>query len=226
MDSISYGIVNGQGAQSGSVELSGRVFGSTVSAVAVHSVVVWQLSKRRAGTHSALERSAMKGGGKKPFRQKGTGRARAGSSISPLWVGGAVVHGPRPRSYEKALNKKVRLAALTSVLSDAVASKRLIVVDSFEGCTGKARDGAQLLKALGARRGTSTLVVLPSDAETASLSFRNLSGVSVLPVSGLNVYDLVRHKVVVMSKQSLLEVQGEVERRFSGRSQEVSDERR
>lgn len=224
MESISYEILSGKGAPSGSVALSGRVFGSTVSATAVHAAVVWQLSKRRAGTHSALERSAMKGGGKKPFRQKGTGRARAGSSISPLWVGGAVVHGPRPRSYEKALNKKVRLAALTSVLSDSVSSRRLVVVDSFAECTGKARDGSALLKGLGVTAST-ILVVLPSGGEKAALSFRNLRGVSVLTVEGLNVYDLVRHKVVVMSKESLLQVQGEVERRLGCRSQEVSDER-
>ena len=224
MESISYGIVDSAGAHSGTVALSSRVFGSVVSEVAIHATVVWQLSKRRAGTHSALERSAMKGGGKKPFRQKGTGRARAGSSISPLWVGGAVVHGPRPRSYEKSLNKKVRLAALTGVLTDVVSTRRLVVVDSFDCCSGKTKQGAALLKGVGAGS-KSVLVVVSSLEDAANYSFRNLPGVSVLAVEGINVYDVLRHKAVVMSRESVSRLQALIEARVGGWAEEIADER-
>lgn len=220
MDCISYETVDANGLPSGSVELSGRVFGAVLSETAVHSVVVWQLAKRRAGTHSALERSAMKGGGKKPFRQKGTGRARAGSSISPLWTGGAVVHGPRPRSYEKSLNKKVRLAALVSALSEAVINRRLVVLESFESCSGRTKEGAAVLTGLGLR-GKATLVLVPSEAKRVARSFRNLEAVSVLGIEGLNVYDLVRSKAIVISKDSLLGIQAEIERRFNSQRQGV-----
>lgn len=212
MNTVSYNVFDSSGSEVGTVELSSRVFAGVRSPDAVHSTVVWQLSKRRAGTHSALERSAMKGGGKKPFRQKGTGRARAGSSISPLWVGGAVVHGPRPRSYEKGLNKKVRAAALAAVLTDCVASKRLTVLDSLASCRGKTRQGAALLKSL--KLSGSTLVVLSSDELNSALSFRNLKSVTVLPVVGLNVYDIVRSRYVVMSRSAVAEVEAGVEKRL------------
>jgi len=221
MSKVLYQLVDSLGSNIGSVELSGRIFAGPKSQVAVHSTVVWQLSKRRAGTHSALERSAMKGGGKKPFRQKGTGRARAGSSVSPLWVGGAVVHGPRPRSYEKGLNKKVRASALASVLTDLVESKRLTLVDTLESCKGKAREGAVLLKGVGCS-GT-TLVVLAADELKAALSFRNLKGVTVLPVGGLNVYDVVRSKHVLMSRAAVEAVEIGLEKRLNVRSEVVSN---
>lgn len=212
MNTVSYSVVDNTGTEVGVVELSSRVFAGLQSADAVHSTVVWQLSRRRAGTHSALERSAMKGGGKKPFRQKGTGRARAGSSISPLWVGGAVVHGPRPRSYEKGLNKKVRAAALASVLSDCVSTNRLTVVDSLSSCRGKTREGAELLKNLNVKG--STLVVLSPEELNSSLSFRNLKAVTVLPVVGLNVYDIVRNRYLVMSRLAVAAVEAGVEKRL------------
>ena len=217
MTKVLYQLVDSGGSEVGAVELSSRIFAGQKSQVAVHSTVVWQLSKRRAGTHSALERSAMKGGGKKPFRQKGTGRARAGSSISPLWVGGAVVHGPRPRSYEKGLNKKVRASALSSVLTDLVESKRLTLLDTLSSCQGKAREGARLLKSIGCS-GT-TLVVLAQDEISCALSFRNLKGVIVLPVAGINVYDLVRSKCVVMSRAAVQAVESGLEKRLNVRSE-------
>jgi large subunit ribosomal protein L4 len=221
MTKVLYQLVDSGGTEVGAVELSGRVFAGPKSQVAVHSTVVWQLSKRRAGTHSALERSAMKGGGKKPFRQKGTGRARAGSSVSPLWVGGAVVHGPRPRLYEKGLNKKVRAAALSSVLTDLVDSKRLTLVDSLASCQGKARQGALLLKGVGCL-GT-TLIVLTADEAHCALSFRNLKGVTVLTVAGLNVYDVVRSKHVVMSQAAAQAVASGLEKRLGVRSEVLSN---
>jgi large subunit ribosomal protein L4 len=221
MSKVVYQLVDCTGGEAGAVELSSRVFAGPKSEVAVHSTVVWQLSKRRAGTHSALERSAMKGGGKKPFRQKGTGRARAGSSISPLWVGGAVVHGPRPRSYEKGLNKKVRAAALASVLTDLVESKRLTLVDSIGSCKGKTREGALLLRGVGCSG--STLVVLCPEELNCSLSFRNLKGVTVLPVAGLNVFDVLRNKHVVMSKAAVEAVESGLERRLNVRSEVISN---
>ncbi len=223
MDAITYDLVNSGGSVSRSIGLSPRVFGSPKSQVAVHATVVWQLAKRRAGTHSALERSAMKGGGKKPYRQKGTGRARAGSSISPLWVGGAVVHGPRPRSYETSLNKKVRLTALTSALTDVVDGKRLVVLDNLGCCTGKTKEGASLLKSLGATKG-SVLIVLGSQEAKVALSFRNIEGVTVIGSEGVNVYDLVRSRYIVMSEATLKSIEGVVEQRMGARIEEAGNE--
>jgi large subunit ribosomal protein L4 len=223
MDVITYDLVDSGGTHCRSIGLSPRVFASPKSQVAVHATVVWQLAKRRAGTHSALERSAMKGGGKKPYRQKGTGRARAGSSISPLWVGGAVVHGPRPRSYETGLNKKVRLAALASALTDVVDGKRLVVLDTLNCCTGRAKEGASLLRAVGANKGGVLIVLHPQESRVA-LSFRNLEGVTVIGCEGVNVYDLVRSRYIVMSEATLKHIEGVVEQRMGARTEEAGNE--
>jgi large subunit ribosomal protein L4 len=148
----------------------------------------------------------MKGGGKKPFKQKGTGNARAGSIISPLWVGGAVVHGPTPRSYEFRLSKKMRKGALQSALSSKAGNGDFLIVESIAGASGKTRDAVRLLKGLGVH-GSKVLVVVPNeqsaDRDNLMRSMRNIAGVTVVPVAGVNVYDLVNCKNVVCVQEAL-----------------------
>jgi large subunit ribosomal protein L4 len=204
-----------RGKEVGSMPLSSGIFHTTVKHELVHGVVRWQRAKRRAGTHDVLTRSEMKGGGRKPYKQKGTGNARAGSIISPLWVGGAVVHGPTPRSYEFRLSKKVRKAALQSVLSAKASNGNFFVLESVAGSTGKTKDAAATLKGLGVY-GSKVLVVLSNDKTADNENFtkavRNIEGITALPVGGVNVYDLVNCTNVVCTKDAL----AQLEARLSG----------
>jgi large subunit ribosomal protein L4 len=211
METVKYKTLNNLGASSGEIDLNPAFFAAVENPTAIHSVVRWQRGKARAGTHAALERSQMKGGGKKPWKQKGTGRARAGSSVSPLWVGGAVVHGPRPRSYETRLNKKVKFAALVSSISRFFGSETAHVLDTFE-CSGKTKDGANLLKVI-SPTGRKVLVVHSSDEALFARSVRNIKGVKVLHLDGVNVYDIMNNDALVISKPTL----GEFQRRLSER---------
>lgn len=190
------------GGDAGTIDLSPEVFGAPVYAHLVHQVVRWQLAKRRAGTHDVLTRSEMKGGKKKPFKQKGTGRARAGSSVSPLWVGGAVVHGPTPRSYEFKVPKGIRRKALCSALTSKVKAERLIVIDDVTSKDGKTKGMAKLMSSL--KIDGSVLVILPENAgENTIRALGNLERVTSMPVEGINVYDVMKHKYVIVGKDSL-----------------------
>lgn len=206
-------VFDARGKEKGIVELSPAVFQGTVKEELVHGAVRWQRAKRRAGTHDVLTRSEMKGGGKKPFKQKGTGNARAGSIISPLWVGGAVVHGPTPRSYEFRLSKKMRKSALQSALSSKAATGTFLVLEGISGATGKTKDAVAVLKALGVY-GSKVLLVLPNESsperETFMRSVRNVKGVTALPVAGLNVYDLVNSANVVCTQDALTQLEARV----------------
>jgi large subunit ribosomal protein L4 len=204
-DQVSGKGISATGASAGDVALSADIFAVPVRQEMIHQAVRWQRAKARAGTHSTLTRSEMKGGKKKPWKQKGTGRARAGSSVSPLWVGGAVVHGPQPRDYEFRFPRASRLSALKSALSDKARSGDLIVADSFPATSGKTKSAVRFLEASG-RFGQKVLLVTTlteSGAEEISRSMRNLQGVSVVDVAGLNVYDIVNAQCVMVSKQSL-----------------------
>lgn len=195
------------GGEAGTIDLSADVFGAPVYTHLVHQVVRWQRAKKRAGTHDVLSRSEMKGGGKKPWKQKGTGRARAGSIISPLWVGGAVVHGPSPRSYEFKVPKGVRRKALSSALTSKVKTDSLIVVDQIASTDGKTKGMASMLKNLGVSG--SILVVLSDKAFTDKSSektlkaIRNIARVNLVPVNGINVYDIMRAKYVVVASDAV-----------------------
>ncbi len=195
------------GVEAGTVDLSADVFGAPVYAHLVHQVVRWQRAKKRAGTHDVLSRSEMKGGGKKPWKQKGTGRARAGSIISPLWVGGAVVHGPTPRSYEFKVPKAIRRKALCSALTAKVKTDNLIVVDEINSTDGKTKGMASMLKNLGV---SGSVLVILSDktfadkaSEKTVNAIRNISRVNLVPVAGINVYDIMRAKFVVVSSDAV-----------------------
>ncbi|MFN4894184.1 MAG: 50S ribosomal protein L4 [Pseudomonadota bacterium] len=199
-------VIDGSGKEKGSVELAPSVFQAQIKAELVHGTVRWQRAKKRAGTHDVLTRSEMKGGGKKPFKQKGTGNARAGSIISPLWVGGAVVHGPTPRSYEFRLSKKMRKGALQAALSAKAAEGAFVVVESMAQASGKTKDAVAMLKNAGVY-GKKVLVVVPnenSDEKTKfSLGLRNIDRVTVVPVAGVNVYDLVNSTQVVCVQSAM-----------------------
>lgn len=212
-DVVSAKLYDATGKEKGTAALSATVFASGVKAELVHAAVRWQRARRRAGTHDVLTRSEIKGGAKKPFKQKGTGSARAGSTVSPLMVGGAVVHGPTPRKYDFRLSKKMKRGALTSAFAAKASADAVLVVEGMAGVTGKTKDAAALLTKLGVA-GEKLVVIVPNEAtverQKFSLSFRNIPGVTVLPVSGVNVYDVVNSKKVVCVSAALAELEARV----------------
>ncbi len=202
MKAIKYKVVNSQGKEVGEIELNAEVFGAEINASMVHDAVRWQRAKARAGTHSSLTKGMMKGGNRKPWKQKGTGRARSGSNTSPLWVGGAKAHGPQPRDYEYRLSKRAKRQALVSVLSEKVVNKTLIVVDELSISKGKTKEVVAILKNLGVDSKKLT-VVLPTPDAKVWQGAGNLKNVIALPVTGVNVYDLLRHPVLVATKEGV-----------------------
>lgn len=194
-------VVNMQGAPVGEIELSEQVFGIIPNTHVLHSAMVSQLASLRRGTHSTLLRGEVRGGGRKPWRQKGTGRARAGSSRSPLFRGGAVLFGPKPRAYGFNLPKKVRRLALRSALSSKVIDSNLIIVDDLQLAEAKTREMVKFLKALNVE--SKALVVTDSANDIVFRCTRNIEGVKALDVEGLNVLDLLRHDVLVLSKAAV-----------------------
>jgi large subunit ribosomal protein L4 len=184
----------------GTADLSDAVFGVEVKEHLFHLVVRAQLAARRQGTHATKQRAMVAGGGKKPWRQKGTGRARQGSTRAPHWRGGGSVFGPQPRSHAFQLNKKVRRAALKSALSRRTGESALVVLDQFNLPEAKTRHFRSFMKTFGFE---SLLVVLPTADDAVSLAARNIPGVTVLPVEGLNVYDVLRHKNVALAQDAI-----------------------
>lgn len=195
-------VINQKGEIVGAIELDDVVFGSDIRNELVQQVVVWQLAKRRAGTACTKTRREVRGGGKKPWRQKGTGRARAGTSRSPIWVGGGTVFGPKPRSYAFSLPKKMRKAALKSVLSAKLMEKQITVVDQIELETPKTKVFLETLKALGLEN-EKALFITPEKDEALLRSSRNLYKVLVMPTDGLNVYDLLRFDRLVLLQSAV-----------------------
>jgi len=188
----------------GELELSPEVFEVTVRPEVLHLVVRAQLAAKRAGTHSTKTRSEVSGGGHKPWRQKGTGKARAGSSRSPLWRGGAVIHGPRPRDYEFKVNRKVRQLALKMALSAKVGDSSLMLIDKFDLAEAKTKLMAKVAGDLGLKK---ALIVLTESDNKLELSARNLPGIKVIRHDMLNVYDVLLHEQVVMATDAALRVQ-------------------
>jgi large subunit ribosomal protein L4 len=188
----------------GKLELSDSIFGVPVKTHVLHEVVVYQLAKRRAGTAKTKGRSEVRGGGKKPWRQKGTGRARAGTSRSPIWRGGGTIHGPQPRDYEMRVPKKVRRLALKMALSQKVLEESFKVLDLFKLDRIRTKDIVELL---GRFELGKTLVVLPGPDEMIEKSARNIPSVKVLRSEGLNVYDLLNHKSVILSRDCVSRIE-------------------
>ncbi len=194
-----------QGRQEvGTVELDPAVFEVEVQPELLHLVVRAQLAAKRAGTHSVKTRAYVSGGGKKPWRQKGTGRARAGSTRSPLWRGGAIVHGPEPRDYTFKVNRKVRQLALRMALSAKLGDASLVLVDSLAVPEVKTKHMVKVTNDFGLRK---ALIVLPASDNNLELSARNIPGIKVVREDMLNVYDVLRHDHLVMVKDAALKVQ-------------------
>jgi large subunit ribosomal protein L4 len=195
-------VINQKGEKVDSIELEDAIFNADIKEVLVQQVVIWQLARRRAGTAATKTRGQVRGGGKKPWRQKGTGRARAGTNRSPVWTGGGTVFGPHPRSYDFSVPKKVRKAALRSVLSSKLKGEQLTVMDKIELEAPKTKLFVQLVKDLGLE-GKKALFVLPEKDETIGRSSGNLHRILVLPTEGLNVYDLLRFDRVVLLREAV-----------------------
>ena len=189
------------GKETGSVELSDAIFGIEPNMSVVHEVVKNHLANCRQGTQSALTRAEVSGGGRKPWRQKGTGRARQGSTRAPQWTHGGIVFAPKPRSYSYVLNKKVKRLALKSVLSSKVADGELIVVDKIEMNEIKTKTFRQFLEAV--KADGKAVVVTPEVNANVVKSARNLPGVVTAPAKLINVYDLVNAKYLVVDKDAL-----------------------
>jgi large subunit ribosomal protein L4 len=195
------------GTQAGDVELNESVFGIEPNTHVLHQAVVMQQASLRQGTHKVKNRSEVRGGGRKPWRQKGTGRARQGSIRSPQWVGGGTVFGPTPRSYSYKLPKKVRRLALKSALSSKVKEENLVVLDNLALDAPKTKDVVKLLAALSVNE--KALIVTAEKDENVVRSANNLQTVKVLTVNEVNVLDLLMHDKLILTKEAA-EKAGEV----------------
>jgi large subunit ribosomal protein L4 len=194
-------VVNMQGEPVEEIELSEGVFGINPNVHVLHSAVVSHLAAARRGTQSALLRGEVRGGGRKPWRQKGTGRARSGSSRSPVWRGGGVVFAPKPRKYGFKLPKKVRRLALYSALSSKVQEQQLIVLDALNLNEIKTREMVKVLNALNVNK--KAMIVLDTMDEAVLRSARNIEGVKTTDIAGMNVYDILYHDFLVMTKAAV-----------------------
>jgi large subunit ribosomal protein L4 len=192
-------VVTLENKKAGTVEVSSVVFEAQPKPHLFHAEVRRQLSRRRAGTHSSKNRAAVSGGGSKPWRQKGTGRARQGTTRAPQWSGGGVVFGPVPRSYEHKLTKKMRRAALRGAVSQRAREGALRVIEGLDLDEYKTRRIAAILEALGLG-GDSVLLVIDEANPHVETSARNLPRVKVLRAAGLNVYDVLRHSQLVLTR--------------------------
>lgn len=199
-------IVNMKGEQTGTMELADSVFGIEPNTAAMHAVVVNYLANQRQGTQSALTRTEVSGGGKKPYRQKGTGRARQGSTRAPQWRHGGIVFAPKPREYRYELNRKLRKLAMRSALSAKVAEGSLIVVDELSMTEIKTKVMAEILKAVGG--GKKTMIVMPAVDEKVIKSARNIEGVTTALTNTINVYQLLRSDKIVIAKQAVEMIEG------------------
>ena len=198
-------VLNKAGEQVSELTLKDEIFAIEPNTSAMHIAVVNYLANQRQGTQSTLTRAEVSGGGKKPWRQKGTGRARQGSTRSPQWYHGGIALGPKPRSYKYTINKKVRRLAMKSALSAKLAADEMIVLDSFELEAVKTKEVAKTLAAVGA--GKKTLIVLPEKDDTIFKSARNIAGVKVTLVSTLNVYDMLNCTKILFLKDAVAKVE-------------------
>lgn len=200
-----YSVFDKTGKKVSDIALSDAIFAITPNASAMHLCVVAYLANQRQGTQSTLTRAEVRGGGKKPWRQKGSGRARQGSIRSPQWTHGGIALGPKPREYSKTVNKKVRRLAMKSALSSKVAAEELIVLDSLEMNEIKTKEVVSVLKAL--ETGKKVLIVLPEKNETVYRIARNIKGVKTTLVSTLNVYDILNCDSLVVLKDAVSKIE-------------------
>ena len=197
-------VFNMEGKEVGTIELNDAVFGVEVNEHLVHLAVVQQLANNRQGTQKAKTRSEVSGGGRKPWRQKGTGHARQGSTRAPQWTGGGVVFAPVPRDYSFKLNKKEKRAALKSALTNAVNTNKLIVVDELKMSEIKTKTFANVMANLNVDKG---LVVLAENDANVVLSARNMAAVNTTLTNTLNVYDVMNAKKIVLTKDAVTKIE-------------------
>jgi large subunit ribosomal protein L4 len=193
------------GAEAGTVELSDAIFGIEPNEYAVHTVIKNYLANQRQGTQSAKTRGEVRGGGRKPFRQKGTGRHRQGHSTDPSQIGGGIVFAPKPRSYRYTVNKKVRRLAMFSALSDKAQNSGLVVLESLSFDAPKTKEMVKMLQAVGAEK--KALIVTGEKNDNAIKSAANIPGVQVSMVSQMNVYEIVNHTSLILTKDAVDKIQ-------------------
>ena len=197
-------VYNIEGKEVGTIDLNDAVFGVEVNEHLVHMAVVSQLANKRQGTQKAKTRSEVSGGGRKPWRQKGTGHARQGSIRAPQWTGGGIIFAPTPRDYEVKMNKKERRAALKSALTSKVQENKLVVVDSLALAEAKTKEMQKVLTNLKADK---ALVVTADDDQKVVLSARNIADVQTATVNTINVYDVMKHNTEVVTKDAVASIE-------------------
>ena len=197
-------VFNMEGKEVGTMDLSDAVFGVEIKENLVHQAVIKQLADSRQGTQKAKTRSEVSGGGRKPWRQKGTGHARQGSIRAPQWKGGGIVFAPTPRDYSFKMNRKERQAALKSVLTSKVQDGKFLVLEELKFEGPKTKDMKKVLDALGT---SNALLIVGKDSDNAVLSARNLEGVGTTAPESINVYDMLKHDTVIATKSSVASIE-------------------
>ena len=197
-------VLNMEGKEVGSMELNDAVFGVEINEHLVHQAVVLQLANNRQGTQKAKTRSEVTGGGRKPWRQKGTGHARQGSTRAPQWTGGGVVFAPVPRDYSFKMNKKEKRAALKSVLTSKVQENKFIVLDELKLAEVKTKEMKKVLDNL---KVNNALVIIGDDSENVALSARNIAGVQTASVNTINVFDMLKYNTIIATKSSVASIE-------------------
>ncbi len=197
-------VYNMEGNQVGEIELNDAVFGVEINEHLMHKAVVSQLANKRQGTQSAKTRSEVRGGGRKPWRQKGTGHARQGSTRAPQWTGGGVVFAPKPRDYSIKLNKKEKRAALKSAMASRVAENKFIVLDELKLDEIKTKKFQTVLQNLKVNK---ALVVMGEKNDNVILSARNIPGVHTALVNTINVYDILKYNTMIVTKEAVLAIE-------------------
>ena len=197
-------VLNMEGKEVGSMELNDAVFGVEINEHLVHQAVVLQLANNRQGTQKAKTRSEVSGGGRKPWRQKGTGHSRQGSTRAPQWTGGGVVFAPVPRDYSFKMNKKEKRAALKSVLTSKVQENKFIVLDELKLAEVKTKEMKKVLDNL---KVNNALVIIGDDSENVALSARNIAGVQTASVNTINVFDMLKYNTIIATKTSVASIE-------------------
>ena len=198
------GLFNKEGKKVGDFQLNENIFGIEINENAMHQVVVALLANKRQGTQSAKTRAEVRGGGIKPWRQKGTGRARQGSIRAPQWIKGGIVFAPKPRDYRMAIPKSMKRVAMMSALSTKVQDGQMVVVEDLAFDSIKTKNVVNMLNAMEAKK---TLIITAESNEVVYKSARNIEGVAVLPVNNINVYDLLKFEKVVMTKDAVSKIE-------------------
>jgi len=197
-------LFNQNGSEVGNLELNENIFAANVNADALHQVVVALLANKRQGTQSAKTRAEVRGGGIKPWRQKGTGRARQGSIRSPQWIKGGIVFAPKPRDYRVSTPKSMRKVAMVSALTSKVQEGEMIVLESLSFEAPKTKNMVEVLKAFDAKK---TLIITAESNEVLYKSARNLEGVQIMPVNNINVYDLLKYEKLIITKDAVSKIE-------------------